>query len=339
MTNLGPGNRRPSIRKHTQPTCFSAGTTLHFSFIPDNLSISMRRISVVSILIVSFMTTIQAQSSYQSKLIELGEAYKNYMFRAEPSKAEIEVLLKDVPPELEKATDFMVQTLISKNTLLTPKYLALPESPTLTQVYIIRHISFNREPEADLHRLIDSLSQQVSSRNDLIDNYYAVLFSAVGNKKDHFDLSKVNFELNEYGLENETEKGIFFLQCLNSCGKEIWGLMNSSRPPNTQKANALLKKFPMFNGRKYYHYTSFHFPDFNRIIIPGQAPQGYKKYYIGQYYEVLLSHMVCLQMEKGKNAEKEDLLVNSILTERLFYKYTKHEDKLDQYILDLQAPK
>lgn len=300
----------------------------------------MKHIVVITIALL-FVTLLHAQTGYEQKLTDLGKAYKNYLFRAEPSKGELEELLKDVPPELAAAADFSGQTLIAKHALLTPKYLTLPETVTLTQIYIIRHISFNlnRDPSADQLTLIDSLSRKNLSRNDLVDNYYAMLFTAVGNKKDNFDLSKVDFQLNDYNLQNDTEKGIFFLQCLNSCGKEIWGYMNSNRSPNTQKANALLKKFPKFNGQKYYHYVNFHFPDFTLVIIPGQAPQSYKKYYLGQYYEVLLSNMVCLQMEKGKEAEKEDLLVNSILSSRHFYQYTKHEETLDKIIMDFQSPK
>ncbi len=300
----------------------------------------MKHITVTTIALL-FLLPLHAQTGYEQKLTDLGKAYKNYMFRSEPSKSELEELLKDVPPELAAAVDFSGQTLIARHALLTPKYLTLPEMTTLAQIYIIRHISFNlnRDPSADQLKLIDSLSRKNLSRNDLIDNYYAMLFGAVGNKKDNFDLSKVDFQLNDYGLENDTEKGIFFLQCLNSCGKEIWGYMNTSRPPNTQKANALLKKFPKFNGQKYYHYSSFHFPDFNLVIVPGQAPQSYKKYYLAQYYEVLLSNMVCLQMEKGKKAEKEDLLVNSILGNRLFYQYSKHQETLEKIIMEFQSPK
>ena len=73
------------------------------------------------------------------------------------------------------------------------------------------------------------------------------------------DFSKTNFLLNNYGLQNETEKGIFFLKAMRFCGTVIWGLMNIPKPPNYKKALELISKYPKFNGQPYYQYLDLNF--------------------------------------------------------------------------------
>ena len=47
------------------------------------------------------------------------------------------------------------------------------------------------------NKLIDSLSNKDIPNNELVDNYYGMLFTAVGNKNQPFNLSKKVFNLLE----------------------------------------------------------------------------------------------------------------------------------------------
>lgn len=105
--------------------------------------------------------------------------------------------------------------------------------------------------------------------------------------------------------------------------------MNIVKPANTSKAYGNIKKFPTFNGRPYYQYRNFYFPDIEMDIVTGKGVQSYKSYYLNKYYEVLLYHLICLDKEQGTDHEKYDLLLGSILKDRDLYKYTKYKEALE----------
>lgn len=271
------------------------------------------------------------QVTENQKLIELGKAYKDFMFRNEPTKDILKDLTADVPTNLRTTTYFIIQTITTKNKLLTKTYLSRLDDQVLKQIYIIRAINLNlrNENQIDNNKLIDSLSNTDIPKYELVDNYYGMLFTAVGNKNQPFNLSKTNFIMKDYNFKDDTEKGIMFLRCIDLCGKTIWGFMNVVKPPNTSKAFDNIKKFPKFNGQAYYQYTDLYFTDFEMNIVKDKGIQSYKSYYLDKYYEALLSHIICLNKEGGPEKEKNDLLLGSILKERNLYKYTKHKETLE----------
>jgi hypothetical protein len=285
--------------------------------------------TVLTLLAISFTFFSFAQTN--EKLTGLARAYKNFMFRNEPPKEFVKELKADVPENLKAATDFIVQTIITGNDLLEEKYLTLPDNSTLTFIYIIELVNYSirKEDPRDNDKLIDSLKRAEIPRNELVNTYYSMLFTSVGNKNQPFNFSKTDFKLNDYKLGNDTEKGIFFLQCMKYCGSTIWGYMNIVKPANTKKAYDYIKKFPKFNGLKYYQFTDLNFPDFEMQIVEGEGKQSYKGYYIDKYYDLLLSHLTCLSNENAKDKDINDLLLGSILKDRIFYKYSKKKETLE----------
>lgn len=271
------------------------------------------------------------QTTENDKLIELGKAYKNFMFRNEPPKNLVKDLLGNVQENLKISTNFIAQTITTDNDLLKQEYLILPDSQSLKFIYIVRSINFNirKESQIDNNKLIDSLKLSNIPKNELVDSYYSMLFASVCNKIQPFNFSKIDFKLKDYKLTNDTEKGIFFLECMDFCGKTIWGYMNIVKPPNTEKAYDNIKKYPKFNGLKYYQYTDLNFPDFEMIIMKDKGKQSYKSYYIDKYYDLLLSHLICLNKEGAKEKDINDLLLGSILNDNNLYIYTKNRERLE----------
>ena len=271
------------------------------------------------------------QTNNNEKLMELGKIYKDFMFRNEPTKEVFKEIKSAVPENLKTASDFIVQTITTKNKLLTQQFLSRPDNQTLKQIFIIRAINLNlrEENQFDNNKLIDSLTTRNIPSGELVDNYYGMLFTAVGNKNQPFDFSKIDLKLKDYNLKDETEKGILVLRAISFCGTTIWGYMNVVKPPNTQKALDYINKFPKFNGRTYFQYTDFYFPDFEMKIVQDEDIQSYKSYYLNKFYETLLSHLICLNKENGTEKEKNDLLLGSILKERNLYKYTKYKETLE----------
>lgn len=284
------------------------------------------------ILIILFIfLTSWAYSQENEKLIDLGKAYKNFMFRSEPPKETIKRLKENTSSDLLKTSDFILETLTTKNNLLKTDFLKLPDSKTLKNIYIVRAINYNirKEDQIDNNKLIDSLQSKEIPRNELIDAYYDILFAGVGNKNQPFNLKKLNFELDDYNLENETEKGIFFLECMNLCGTSIWGYINVPKPPNYKEAYSYIEKYPHFNGLNYFEYTDLNFPDFEMIIDSEKGKESYKGYYINKFYETLLYNMICLKKGFGSEKEVEQLLIASILKNQNLYKYSKNSDILE----------
>jgi len=281
-----------------------------------------------------------AQDTDHRKMIELGKTYKNFMFRNEPTKAVLEEVTADIPPGLETATAFIAQCITTKNKLLTPAFLSRPDDPVLKHIYIIRALNLNmrEENQIDNNKLIDSLSKKEITPYELLDNYYDMLFAAVGNKNQPFNLSKTDFILNDYHLKDDTEKGILFLNCMELCNKTIWGYMNVVRPPNTGEAYANIRKFPKFNGQPYYQYSEFQFPDFQMNIEEDKGLQSYKSYYLDKYYETLVFHLICLNKENRPEKEVNDLLLGSILKDRNLYKYTQYKQTLEGIFSEHQRP-
>jgi hypothetical protein len=281
------------------------------------------------ILPVSFCS---AQSPENAYLIQAAKSYKDFMFRNEAIKADIKVLNSNVPERLKPLAEFIAETIQSDNKIFTSKYLNRPASTVLKDIYIVRAINLNirQENPSDNNKLIDSLNNALISDYELVDNYYSMIFTAVGNKNQPFDMKKSDLKLNEYGLKDDTEKGIVFLRCFEFCGKTIWGYINVAKPQNTAEAMNYINKFPKVNGRPYFQYTDFSFPDFEMNIIKDKGQQSYKGFYLHKYYELLLSHLLTLNKEGASEKEKNDLLLGSILKDTNYYKYTAYKETLEK---------
>lgn len=291
-------------------------------------------------LIAACISTIAyTQKTESQKLIELGEAYKNFMFVNDPTKEIIKGIKAEIPENLNFATDFIIQTISKKNKLLESAFLTRPGDEILKQVYIIREINLNMREETQVNnlQLIDSLMKRNIPVYELIDNYYEMIFTSVGNKNQPFNLSKTDFKLNDYNLKDETEKGIFVLKALSFCGTTIWGYMNIPKPANTKLAFEYISKFPKINGLSYYQYTNFYFLDFEITIDKANGPQSYKSYYLNKLYETLLYHLICLNKEGASEKEKNALLLGSILKEKNLYKYTSYKQTLEDIFKEVKT--
>ena len=270
------------------------------------------------------------QDNHQ-QMIFLAQTYSNYMFRNQPTKAVFKELKAMTDPDMTATVDFITQTITTKNKILTTRYLKRPDDRTLKQIYIIRAISLNQNEKTPVNNdnLIDSLTRADIPGYELVDNYYEMVFMAVGNKNQPFNLSKMDFKMNDYQLRDDTERGILFLECMIMCNRTIWGYMNIARPMNTTEAYKYIKKFPKFNGQPYYQYTNFSFDDFEMVIVKDNGRESYKSYYLDKYYETLLYHLLCLRKEGGTEKEIHDLMLGSILRKRSLYSYSRYKDTLE----------
>ncbi|QNR23857.1 hypothetical protein [Croceimicrobium hydrocarbonivorans] len=283
------------------------------------------------ILFVTLISSSLIASELNKDMVALAEIYRSFMFRNNPTESSLKEIDHIESVELEGSKAFIKECISSENKLTDAQFLSLPDESTMKYIYIIRRINWNlREAEPrNNDTLISELSNRSIQRYELIDNYYDMLFTGIGNKNQPFDLSELDFKINEYKLQDNTEKGIFFLKAMDLCGTSIWGYMNIVKPPNYKKALAFIEKFPKFNGQPYYQYLDFSFKDFEMQIEEGKDPESYKAYYINKYYDCLLSHLACLSQKKRQKEERMDLLLGSILNESNYYPYSQKKEVLE----------
>ncbi|MGV8946259.1 MAG: hypothetical protein ACOH1N_07510 [Lutibacter sp.] len=292
----------------------------------------MKKITLLILILVTNFQFVNA-TELNPELIELAKIYRNFMFRNNTTDYAYEQLTNIKSQELEKTTSFIKEAITLNNRLTTDKFLIIPDEETLYQIYIVRRINWNirKENPKDNNELIFELRAKNVPRYELIESYYDMLFSGVGNKNQPFDLSQTDFRIDNYQLKDDTEKGIFFLKAIQFCGTTIWGYMNVVKPPNYKKALEYIDNYPKFNGQKYYQYLDFGFKDFEMEIEKDKGIESYKYYYINKYYQTLLYHMMCLNQKEKYKKERENLLLGSILKEKNYYKYSKNKETLEGF--------
>jgi len=286
-----------------------------------------RLISIIGILILVSQVSF---GQFNDGLIELGKAYRQFMFRNNPPSEFLKGLEKYDSTELAYAAKFIREAISENSSILSDPYLKRPSDKNLKYLYIIVQINYNirKENPRDNNELINELENRTILTQDLVDNYYSMLITCYGNKVRPFDMSKVNFDLNSYGLKDDTEKAIVFLEVMRLCGLQIWGYINVVKPPNYELAMEYINKYPKFNSLPYYQFLDLNFPDFKINITSQEKVQSYKEYYIDKYYETLINHLTCLNETNQDKEEAYDLILGSILKEENFYKYSKDEKKL-----------
>lgn len=287
---------------------------------------------IIWIALITISISSSAQNISNSDIIELGKHYSSFMFFNSPPKSTLKELGKAYPESMKGALEFIKEATKSKNKLLTSKYLRLPDTTTLRIVFMIDalHQNPHKKKQVEPNKLLDSIKTLDVPFHELVDEYYSTLFTSVGNKNKPFNLSKVNFKMNEYNLTSDRLKGIFYLRCMDLCGTQIFGFMNIPNPPNTSKAFKYIKKFPSFNGLKYYQYTDLYFEDFEMEIFNDKGLQSYKDQFIDALYSTLLNHLICLDKEGKGEKEIRELLLGSILKDHALYKHTKHRKTLEK---------
>jgi hypothetical protein len=263
-------------------------------------------------------------------LIELGKAYRQFMFRNNPPDQFLKGLEKFETTDLAYPAKFIGEAIREHSNILTLDYLKRPCDKDLKYLYVITQINYNirKEHPKDNNELINQLLVKEILPQELVDNYYSMLVSCYGNKVKPFDMTSINFDLNSYGLKDDTEKAILYLEVMRLCGLQIWGYINIAKPPKYELALNIVSKYPKFNYLPYYQFLDLNFPDFKINIESEDKVQSYKEYYIDKLYETLINNLTCLNETNQDKEKKYDLVLGSILKEENFYKYSKNEKQL-----------
>lgn len=295
--------------------------------------------AIISIMLFIASMPASHANELNQQLINLAVIYRNFVFVNNPSDYAVEQLNRINQKELEATKAFIKAAISPNNQLATPQFLTVPDEKTLHYIYTIRQISGNLKNDKPMNntRLIRAIHTINPPRYELIDCYYSMLFTGIVNKNGPFGLTQIDFLLDHYQLQDDTEKGIFFLRAIEFCGKSIWGYIHVAQPPNYEKALHYINNFPRFNGQKYYQYLSFGFRDFEMQIASDQGPESYKHQYINEYYNVLLMHIHCLKQVSQETEQAEKIFLGSILKEENYYKYSQNQSMIKSLFLTVDA--
>ncbi|MCH2231768.1 MAG: hypothetical protein MK105_15650 [Crocinitomicaceae bacterium] len=256
-------------------------------------------------------------------IIELYGFYGKNVMSSKPDKKELKSIGQDFPAKFEFISEFIKETTLPNNDLLTDRFLVLPDTFSLKVVYIIDALYQNPSKKVVYEEsvLIDSLLKADIDRKELIDEYYSTIFTSFSNKNKPFDLSKVDFDLEKLVPNDSIGQAIMFLRTMEECGKHIRGYMGFGGEDGIKNAYDLILKYPKFSGKEYYKFISFDFDDFEFEIYNDRGLESYLTNYLGKYYSVLYNHLICI-MEITKDRDKGlALWNNSILSNSDFYKY------------------
>ncbi|MCX2745449.1 hypothetical protein OO013_16335 [Mangrovivirga sp. M17] len=283
----------------------------------------MKQIFSILLFTITFISNGQDDNPDFDNLVKLGEIYSgNVMASGDDFKKAVEELRT---PGLNHIIDALIAVGEADKKLLTKEFLSKPSEQELKYWYVIREIHYNNQkensnprPNAEVAREI--LEKEIDSRWLLI-NYYYRIHSGIAKMFNNKNLSKNNFNLEEYGLENDTEKAIFFFSISNSL-TERFRVLNMMK--NYDKLLQFESKLPSFNGKAYYEYISFDFEDFDYIGY--DKTESYKKQHLGKFYLVLNSHLSALA-EKDKTDALSHLYFNSILFKPDYFKYSGDLEK------------
>ncbi|AUC16544.1 hypothetical protein BTO06_15920 [Tenacibaculum sp. SZ-18] len=251
-------------------------------------------------------------------LVKLGEIYsKNVNATGDEFKKEAEKLRT---PELNHIIDALIAIGEGDKKLLTKEFLSKPSEKELKYWYVLREIHYNNQSEKSEPRpseeiAKETLETEIDSRW-LLDNYYYRIRGGIAKMFNDKNLSKYNIDLNNYGLENETEKAILFFAITNSLTQRFRVLQMMK---NYDKLLEFVDKLPTFNRKPYYEYTSFDFEDFEWIGY--EKTESYKDRHLGSLFLALNGHFSALA-EKEKTDEMRNLYFNSILFIAEYFKYS-----------------
>jgi len=292
----------------------------------------MRKLKYIILCLVLNQIGYNQNSDYKAELIKLAEIYKKYHV-VKPT-TEVFAKLDSISSKELQGSKLFISELIQENNRITDSiYVVKPDSSTIRNLHLIRGLTwnmFNKEyfNESKKEYGLESLISENIDYKEQFANYYSMMWTSVLNKNKPFDMSKVDFNLNDYGF-NKNEKAIFFLESMETLGTMISGYFYID-PPNVNKAMEFISKYPTFNSEQHYKFKELDFEDFV-FTYSSKKPKGsYKMYLMNKYMNTILSHAICLSENPENQDELQEIIQNSIMANKTNWRYSETPQVFEQ---------
>lgn len=229
--------------------------------------------------------------------------------------------------KLSQVIDTLIAVSKGDETILETRFLKQPTDEELVLWYVIREIHYNRtgdtkNPQSSADVAKNVLSKKIDNRW-LLDNYYYRIHGGIASLFNTADLSQHNFKIDDLGFKDTTEKAIFFLNMMDTLvgGRlKVLAMMK-----NNKKILEFCDKLPKFNGKDYYYFKSFDYPDFDWIGY--EKIESYNTRHIGNFYTTLTGHRLATAALRGETTGKH-IFLNSILSQPKYFKFSELSDYL-----------
>ncbi|OAD91680.1 hypothetical protein A7A78_11645 [Aequorivita soesokkakensis] len=278
----------------------------------------MNKIIILIFLLFSAFIHGQIENKDFDNLVKLGEIYsKNVNATGDEFKNSVEKLRT---PNLNHIIDALIAVGEEDEKLLTKEFLSKPSDLELKYWYVIREIHYNRvskEKQPRPNKIVaeEVLESEIDERW-LLANYYYRIQGGIAKVFNDADLSDYNFNINDYGLKNETEKAILYFSLTGAMTQRFMVLQVLKKP---EKLLEFADKLPAFNGKPYYEYTSFDFEDFDWVGY--DKTESYKKVHIGNVYQSINAYFSAIA-DKKDTEKARDIYFKSILYIPKYFKYS-----------------
>jgi len=242
-----------------------------------------------------------SQTSNQD-FIKLAEAFHKYHSISADSIV-IQNLEEIHSIENDSSKYFIIELIKSNNQTLSDKYLTKPTLKTLKSVYIILQLNYNMFNSSPISndKVIDKIDFDNISEEELLFTYYRTLIGNLVNKIEIIDFSIINFNFEKLKLKTKTEKSIFFLIVMERLGSYYWANEATSESINSEDIVNIIKRYPQFDGKKYYEFNDFDFQDFDVSIDIRRAKESFKDYYLKVYIGIIQFHFDKLKIKTAAN--------------------------------------
>lgn len=232
-------------------------------------------------------------------------------------------------PRLNNLADVLITAGKGDADILDSRFLKRPSDDELYLWFVLREIHYNRvsttrPARPDYVVASEVLAKTIDSRL-LLDNYYYRIHGGIASLFNTADLSKIDLKVDEYGFRDETEKAIFFFNMIDSMVGGRFKVLLMMR--NHQKISEFGRKLPKFNGKDYFYYKNFAYPDFDWIGY--EKTESYNERHIGNLYVVLFAQSQAMA-EIGDKRTAERITINSILNEPKYFKFSELKDLLQK---------
>jgi hypothetical protein len=224
-------------------------------------------------------------------------------------------------PKLKPITDALIAIGKGDASILENRFWKRPSDEILRYWYVIRNIHYNEPektkiPKSNLEIAKEVLADTTLDKRWLLDNYYYRIRSGLAMYFNSADLKKHDFNLNDLGLQDKTEKAICFFAIIEGCAQRFKVL---SMMKNNKKLLEFAAKMPKINGNAYYYYQDFDYEDFKWVGY--DKVENYNERQLGSFYSTLMTHTVAVNEINGRKA-KDEIYFNSILFEPKYFKYS-----------------
>lgn len=237
-------------------------------------------------------------------------------------------LIKTSPSKFESFISELIASKENSSEILNSKYFTRPTNDDLNYWYVLREFHYNNlEPDSlkkTKDQILDWLSKEKIDDRWLLDNYFYRIGNRIEVLFNKADLSERNFNVEALGYKDETEKAMFVLFLINTCGQRLSVMKFTGKGDQ----ESVVKRFPKIDGKCYYYYKDFDYVDFNWVGY--KTEESYNRRHIGNFYEVLLNHLNLLLKNK-KTDEARELYRESILSKPAFFQYSDSKKILFEF--------